>query len=65
MLWLTPPEGLMCGAAGLCLLWLAVPAGRHKQIAYCIKASVIKMTLKRQPALVSLCLLETAVNHLL
>lgn len=55
----------MRGAAGLRLLWFAVPAGRHKQIAYCIGASVIKMTLKRQPALVSLCLLEAAVNHLL
>lgn len=55
----------MRGAAGLRLLWFAVPAGRHKQIAYCIGASVIKMTLKRQPALLSLCLLEAAVNHLL
>ena len=44
---------------------LAVPASRHKQIAYYIGANVIKMALKKQSALVSLCSLETAVNHLL
>jgi len=44
---------------------LAVPASRHKQIAYYIGANVIKMALKKQSALVSLCSLEAVANHLL